>query len=82
MNDEQYINSVTLEYLLNPNLYEKMNSQKNSSDNLIFKDIKFYRQRICQITKDMCKGKYIDDNLKTIFLNYANTIIYYLKTIR
>ena len=29
--------------------------------------------------KDMCKGKYIDDNLKTVFLNYANTLIYYLK---
>ena len=28
MNDEQYINSVTLEYLLNPVLYEKINSQK------------------------------------------------------
>ena len=27
----------------------------------------------------MCKGTYIDDNLKTIFLSYANTIIYYLK---
>ena len=79
MNDEQYINSVTLEYLLNPVLYEKINSQKNSSDNLISKDIKFYRPRICQITKDMCKGRYLDDNLKTVFLSYAHTIIYYLK---
>lgn len=79
MNNEEYINSVTLEYLLNPVLYEKINSQKNNSHNLIFKDIKFYRRRICQITKDMCKGEYVNDNLKTVFLNYVNTIIYYLK---
>ena len=51
MDENQYINSITLEYLLNPSIYEKINTQKNSSDNLIFKDIKFYRQRICQITK-------------------------------
>jgi hypothetical protein len=79
MKNEEYINSVTLEYLLNPALYEKISSQKNNSNNLIFKDIKFYRRRICQTTKDMCKGEYINDNLKTAFLNYASTITYYLK---
>jgi hypothetical protein len=77
--NEEYINSVTLEYLLNPLLYSKINDQKNASSNLIFKDIKFYRKRICQMTKDMCKGDYINDNLKSQFLNYANAIIYYLK---
>ena len=77
--NEEYINSVTLEYLLNPLLYSKINDQKNASSNLIFKDIKFYRKRICQMTKDMCKGDYINDNLKSHFLNYANVIIYYLK---
>jgi hypothetical protein len=79
MIDENYINSITLEYLLNPNLYEKINNQKNTNDNLIFKDILFYRKRICQITKEMCKGQYIDDTFKQIFINYAHTIIYYLK---
>jgi len=79
MNDEEYINSVTLEYLLNPVLYEKISCQKNQEDNLIFKDILFYRKRICQLTKEMCKGEYINDNCKTIFLNYANTLVYHLK---
>ena len=79
MNDDEYINSITLEYLLNPTLYTKISEQKNNSDHLIFKDIKFYKKRICQITKDMCKGEYINDNLKILFLNYASTIIYYLK---
>tara|TARA_Y100000389_G_C17469440_1_gene528946 strand:+ start:3030 stop:3539 length:510 start_codon:yes stop_codon:yes gene_type:complete len=77
--NEEYINSISLEYLLNPVLYEKITSQKNMSDNLIFKDIKFYRKRICQVTKEMCKGEYENNNLKSAFLNYSNTIIYYLK---
>jgi hypothetical protein len=79
MNDEQYINSITLEYLLNPYLYEKINSQKNATDNLIFKDILFYRKRICQITKEMCKGQYINETFKAMFLNYAHALVYYLK---
>ena len=79
--DQEYINSITLEYLLNPILYEKIHDQKNMSDNLILKDIKFYRKRICQLTKDMCKGDYVNDNLKTLFLNYATTIVYYLKQV-
>lgn len=78
MDDDKYINSITLEYLLNPSLYERIN-QRNLDNNFIYKDIKFYRKRICQITKDMCKGDYINDNFKTLFLNYVNTIIYYFK---
>lgn len=77
--NQEYINSVTLEYLLNPLLYNKINDKKNASSNLLFKDIKFYRKRICQITKDMCKGEYINDNLKTHFLNYTYALVYYLK---
>ena len=58
---------------------KKLTNQKNATDNLIFKDILFYRKRICQITKEMCKGQYINEAFKTMFLNYAHTIVYYLK---
>uniref|UniRef100_A0A6C0AZ96 Uncharacterized protein n=1 Tax=viral metagenome TaxID=1070528 RepID=A0A6C0AZ96_9ZZZZ len=78
MDSEKYINSVTLEYLLNPILYEKISIQ-NSKEKVICEDLEFYRKRICQITKDMCKGNYINDNLKSVFFNYASTVIYYLK---
>ena len=78
MDSEKYINSVTLEYLLNPILYEKISNQ-NSKEQVILEDLQFYRKRICQITKDMSKGKYINDNLKSVFFNYATTVIYYLK---
>lgn len=79
MNEEKYINSITLEYLLNPILYEKINYNKNTNEQLVFKDILFYRKRICQITKDMCKGNYINDSFKTLFINYAHSLVYYLK---
>jgi len=80
MNNEKYINNITLEYLLNPNLYEKINDQKNDVNQLLLlEDIIFYKQRICKLTKDMCKGNYTNNNLKNIFINYASTIVYYLK---
>lgn len=77
--NQEYINNITLEYLLNPVLYDKISGQKNNSEELFFKDIQFYRKRVCQLTKDMCKGEYNNDNLKTIFLTYATSLIYYLK---
>ena len=80
MNTEKYINNITLEYLLNPILYEKLITEKNNPNQLLLlEDIVFYKQRICKITKDMCKGNYIDNNLKDLFINYAATIVYYLK---
>ena len=79
MNNQQLIDSITLEYLLNPSLYDKIMSKKESSEELICKDILFYRKRIAKLTKDMAKGVYINDSLKTIFIDYATTLIYYLK---
>ena len=79
MSNEKYINNITLEYLLNPILYDKINCQDHNSDQLILDDILFYRRRICKYTKDMCKGNYINNNFKKLFLNYATAIVYYLK---
>jgi len=79
MNNQQLIDNITLEYLLNPSLYDKIMSKKESSEELICKDILFYRKRIAKLTKDMGKGIYINDSLKTIFIGYATTLIYYLK---
>ena len=79
MNNEKYINNITLEYLLNPHLYEKIHSDKNNIDESLLRDIDFYKERLCKMTKDMCKGKFINNNIKNIYYNYATTIIYYLK---
>ena len=73
--DEKYINKITLQYLLNPNLI--VNNEIDNDE--LEKDIKFYRKRINQITKDMCKANYINNNLKSIFHNYVSEIISYFK---
>ena len=39
------------------------------------KDIKFYRKRICQITKDMTRGEFENENFKSLFHNYVSQII-------
>lgn len=78
---EKYINSITLEYLLNPTLYEKINKRNSPIDDQLYKDAIFYRKRICQLTKEMCKGEYINNNFKNIFLAFATNIIHGLKQI-
>jgi hypothetical protein len=76
-NEDSYINKITLEYLLNPSIHIKT---VNSND-LLEKDISFYKKRICQITKDMSRGEFINNNLKSIFHNYASQLIYYFKQV-
>ena len=73
--DQEYINKITLEYLLNPSILIK----NSENDKTLEKDIKFYRKRICQITKDMSRGKFENESFKTLFDNYASQIIYYFK---
>jgi len=75
--NEEYINKITLEYLLNPNMLVKKN--QTLLDTNLEKDIKFYRKRITQLTKDMIKTNYPNNHLKTIFENYASELIYYFK---
>ena len=75
--NEEYINKITLEYLLNPNMLVKNNQTK--LDNNLEKDIKFYRKRINQLTKDMIKGNFPNSDLKMIFENYTSELIYYFK---
>ena len=44
-------------------------------------DIKFYRKRILDLTRNMFKGEYPDNNLKTVFFSYVDSLIEYLITI-
>ena len=75
--NEEYINKITLEYLLNPSVHIKT----NNSNEVLNKDIKVYKKRISQITKDMTNGTFINTNLQSIFNNYASQLIYYFKQI-
>lgn len=79
MEKRKYINNLSLEYLINPCLLEKINNKNKITEIDQFDEIKFYKKRIIQITKDMCKGEYDNLNIKNIFLNYCSNIIYYFK---
>lgn len=79
MDNEKYINKVTLEFLRNPMFQDQLLDKTECNNIELAKDIKFYRKRICKLSKDMCKGIYIDDHLKPAFINYTTTLIYYLK---
>jgi len=55
MSSKKYIENVTIQYLLNPNLQNQI-SKNNSILNKEFNDdIKFYKKRISQYIKDLCK---------------------------
>jgi hypothetical protein len=78
-NKNDDINSITLEFLLNPNYLEKIKTKSNSSD--MFEEIQFYKKRIVSITKEMIKGNYENDDIKNIFFQYTNSLIYHFKNI-
>lgn len=75
--DEDYINKITLEYLRNPCIHIK--SQEN--DKTLLKDVKFYKKRICQLTKDMTRGEFMNTNLQSSFNIYVGQLIYYFKQV-
>jgi len=55
MSSEKYIENITIQYLLNPNLQSQI-IKNNSILSKDFKDdVKFYKKRISQYIKDICK---------------------------
>jgi hypothetical protein len=75
-------NKDTLTYLTNPSYYNNVSSDTVSLLNRKYKnsDIKFYRKRIISITKDMLQGKFENNNIKSIYYNYIDSIIEYFVT--
>ena len=74
--------SIDLEYLVNPAIYDKI-FKKNTS-NLTRDDIKFYRKRIIQLTRDLQKpslAKSYPSSLQQAFKEYLSTAIAHLKEI-
>ena len=68
---------VDLLYLTNPNFKLKYNKKftKLISD----EDLKFYRKRILQETKDMLRGGKINETINNAFEQYINELIKYYK---
>ena len=68
-----------LEYLMNPSLYEKWMDGVETNDNEFKQELKFYRKRIIQMTKDMMKSDYENKSLHPSFIEYCKCCIEYFK---
>lgn len=76
-------NKMTLTYLTNPVYYSNVHTTTNNNK-IEYKykqrDIKFYKKRILNITKDMIRGTYESEKLKNVFHNYIDNIIEHIIT--
>ena len=72
------IDKITLQYLLNPNVYDKINTNKEDKDYDLEKYQK-YKNKILNLTEEMLNNKFVNDQLKEEFNNYCKNLIYYIK---
>tara|TARA_B110000008_G_scaffold168290_1_gene168180 strand:+ start:590 stop:1255 length:666 start_codon:yes stop_codon:yes gene_type:complete len=73
--------NIDLLYLTNQHFVGKYDQQKQTSKNSkqLIEDIEFYRKRIFSNTKDMLRGKTINNPINDSFYNYAQELIKYFK---
>lgn len=87
---ENYINQITLDYLINKENYKKIGkassgNYSNSFKNANRKDKKFYRKRILNLTKDLLLFQENKDpilpDVKKAFEIYVKTCVEYFQTL-
>ena len=77
---DDLVNQITMSCLLDKTLFEKMyNREKNNKPHK--KDIKFYRKRLVNITKELLLNQCTENipDIKCAFNNYVKTCIQYFK---
>jgi len=83
--DEKIINQITLECLINKEMYKKYLSYNHANTTINNKkDRKFYRKRILQLTRDILLNDpsvKITNDIQFIFENYVNHCIQYFKMV-
>ena len=72
-------NQIDLLYLTNPNFKIKYNKTNNISKNT--EELKFYRKRILNDTKEYLRGRKINEDLDNAFIYFANNLINHYKFI-
>ena len=71
-------NNIDLFYLSRLKHYPK-NNVENTVDDTLIKDIKFYRKRILQTTKDLLRNNQISEEVDESFLDFSRVLINYFK---
>jgi hypothetical protein len=82
---EELINQITLDCLVNKEVYMKMQKQ-NTMKNTNKKDKKFYRKRVLNLTRELLLKKQdeyneINPDIKSSFDYFVKTCIHYFKVI-
>lgn len=72
------IDKITLQYLLNPNIYDKINTNKEENNDNLEKYDK-YKNKILNLTEEMLNNKFLNNQLKIDFNNYCKNLIYHIK---
>ena len=78
--EAELIHSIDMEYLINPEQHKKITEKyyKSKANNV---EIRFYRKRILQLTRDLIAGNIANSNLEYSFGCYLNEAIKYFKFI-
>ena len=83
--DEKIINQITLECLINKEMYKKYLSSNHANTTINNKkDRKFYRKRILQLTRDILLNDpsvKVTNDIQFVFENYVNHCIQYFKMV-
>lgn len=86
MNSEKYVQNLDLEYLLNPLLQNQINRSEILLTDEFKDEIIFYKKRINQKTKDLCKelsnkekNVNLNNNISLSYLNLIKQLIYNFK---
>lgn len=69
---------VTLRFLAN-SVYQDVMEKKSTVIEPSNNDYKFYRKRAFAMMKNMMRGEYPSEHLKTVHMKYVNEIINYMK---
>ena len=73
------VNSVTLEYLMNPHHYDRYIQKQTGNYENNDKKLKFYKKRILAHTKEMIKGSFPNNTLHQSFNDYTDALISYFE---
>ena len=72
------IDKITLQYLLNPNIFDKINNSKEENIGDL-ENYSKYKTKILELTESMFNNNFINNQIKEDFNNYCKNLIYYIR---
>lgn len=70
--------ALTLKFMAN-SIYQEIFDKKAQVSRPSKEDYKFYKKRVFNMTKEMLKGDYPNENIKRVHMHYVDILIDYMK---